>query len=300
MDRNDELISLIERFTGSDGVHETPIPRLSLMRRSDPTEPMHGVHDSAVCFIAQGRKQVLLGDQVYLYDRGSYLVVSVDVPIVGQVIEASSAAPYLGLKLDIDAAALGALIMEAGIPAAPCQQCTPSLMLGTSTPDLTDAVLRLLRLLDSPRDVPILAPLIEREILYRLLNGEQTAQLRQIALADSKLHQVNRAIRWIKENFAEPFSIEAVAAEARMSPSALHAHFKAVTAMSPLQYQKQLRLQEARRLILVNAVDAATAGHHVGYDSPSQFSREYARLFGAPPMRDIARLRTAPEMVLQG
>jgi AraC-like DNA-binding protein len=300
MDRHPELISLIERFARSDGVNETAIPRLAVMRMPQPTEPMHGVHEPAVCFIAQGAKRVLLGEQVYRYDPGNYLVVSVDVPIVGQVIEASAEAPYLGVKLDIDAATVGALMMEAGIPATPSQSSVSSLLLGTVTPDLTDAVVRLMRLLETPRDIPILAPLIEREILYRLLLGEQTAQLRQIALADSKLHQVNRAIQWIKRNFTEPFSIEAVAAEARMSASALHLHFKAVTAMSPLQYQKQLRLQEARRLILVNAVDAATAGHRVGYDSPSQFSREYSRLFGAPPIRDIARLRTAPEMMAQG
>jgi AraC-like DNA-binding protein len=300
MDRHTELTTLIERFAESDGMNETAIPRLFLTRASQPTEPMHGVHEPAVCVIAQGAKRVLLGDQVYRYDPGTYLVVSVDVPIVGQVIEASSEAPYLGVRLDIDAAALGALIMEAGIPAAPSQRSEPSLILGTVTPDLTDAVVRLLRLLASPGDIPILAPLIEREILYRLLLGEQTAQLRQIALADSKLHQVNRAIHWIRRNFAEQFSIETVAAEARMSPSALHLHFKAVTAMSPLQYQKQLRLQEARRLILVSAADAATAAHRVGYDSPSQFSREYSRLFGAPPIRDIARLRGVPELALQG
>ena len=300
MDRHAELTSLIERFAEKDGINETAIPRLFVMRAPQPTEPMHGVHGSAACFIAQGAKRALLGERVYRYDAGTYLVVSVDVPIVGQVIEASPQAPYLGVRLDIDATALGDLMMEAGVPAAPSQNAEPSLMLGTVTPDLTDAVVRLLRLLATPRDIPILAPLVEREILYRLLLGEQTAQLRQIALADSKLHQVNRAIHWIKRNFAEPFSIEAVAAEARMSASALHLHFKAVTAMSPLQYQKQIRLQEARRLILINAADAATAGHRVGYDSPSQFSREYSRLFGAPPIRDIARLRTAPEMVVQG
>ncbi len=152
-----------------------------------------------------------------------------------------------------------------------------------------------MRLLSSPGDIPILAPLAEREILYRLLLGEQGTRLRQIAVAESKVQQINRAIGWIKQNFKEPFSIDTVASEARMSPSALHAHFKAVTTMSPLQYQKQLRLQEARRLILSKAADAATAGHTVGYDSPSQFSREYARVFGAPPMRDIARMKSMPK-----
>jgi transcriptional regulator GlxA family with amidase domain len=162
------------------------------------------------------------------------------------------------------------------------------------TPPVIDAAVRLLRLLETPADIPVLAPLAEREILYRLLVGDQTSRLRQIAFAESKLQQVNRAIGWIKQNFRAPFSIEALAAEARMSASALHEHFKTVTSMSPLQYQKQLRLQEARRLILLQSLDAAMAGHTVGYDSPSQFSREYKRLFGAPPARDIARLRASP------
>jgi AraC-like DNA-binding protein len=152
-----------------------------------------------------------------------------------------------------------------------------------------------LRLLDSPRDIPVLAPLAEREILFRLLRGDQTAKLREIALADSKLQQINRAIGWIKQNYREPFRIEDLASEARMSASALHSHFKSVTAMSPLQYQKQLRLQEARRLLLQGACDAATASHSVGYSSPSQFSREYRRLFGLPPQQDIARLKDLPE-----
>ena len=169
----------------------------------------------------------------------------------------------------------------------------PGLMLSRLTPVLGDAVLRLVRLTASPGDIPILAPLIEREILYRLLRGEQTSRLCQIATADSHLRQVTRAIDWIKRNFARPFSIQAVAEEARMSPSALHEHFKAVTAMTPLQYQKQLRLQEARRLILLQGKEAASAGFEVGYESPSQFSREYRRLFGAPPKRDTSRLRTS-------
>jgi transcriptional regulator GlxA family with amidase domain len=158
--------------------------------------------------------------------------------------------------------------------------------------DLLDAAIRLLRLLRTPRDIPILAPLAEREIIYRLLRGEQTSRMGQIAFAESKLQQVNRAIAWIKTNFRNAFSVEDLADEARMSSSALHQHFKTVTGMTPLQYQKQLRLQEARRLMLTQATDAAMAGHTVGYDSPSQFSREYRRLFGAPPLRDIEKLRS--------
>jgi AraC-like DNA-binding protein len=168
----------------------------------------------------------------------------------------------------------------------------PSLEVSLMDEGLLDAAIRLLRLMDSPRDIPVLAPLIEREILYRLLRGDQTSRMSQIAFAESKLQQVNRAIGWIKRNFRAPFSMETLAKEARMSTSALHQHFRTVTGMSPLQYQKQLRLQEARRLMLSEATDAAVAGHTVGYESPSQFSREYRRLFGASPLRDVQRLRS--------
>ena len=192
--------------------------------------------------------------------------------------------------------------MEAGL-AARLDAAAPlvgGLSAGSMTPPLFDAVCRMVRLMDTPEDAPVLAPLIEREILYRLLTGPEGPRLAQIARRDGRLRQVNRAIGWIKRNFDQPFSMEAVADEARMSTSALHQHFKAVTSLSPLQYQKQIRLQEARRLILVQRLDAATAGHTVGYDSPSQFSREYARLFGAPPLRDVARLREQPEMAAAG
>jgi AraC-like DNA-binding protein len=208
-------------------------------------------------------------------------------------VKASPEQPYLALRLDLDPVALGAVMMEAKMHNPPRPGPALGLMLSRLTPALSDAVLRLLRLMTSPGDIPILAPLVEREILYRLLCGEQTSRLRQIALGDSHLRQVTRAIDWIKRNFTQPFSIRAVAEEARMSPSALHEHFKAVTAMSPLQYQKQLRLQEARRLILLQGKEAAAAGFEVGYESPSQFSREYRRLFGAPPKRDTSRLRTS-------
>lgn len=290
----DELASLIDRNAADDGVHPTAIPRLSLIRSSHPTEPLHAVHQPAVCFVAQGRKQVIVGDAIHLYDAAKYLVVSVEVPIVGQVLEASPARPYLCLRLDLDPVAIGALMLDAGI--SPTRDSPPASALSLSpvSAELLDAVVRLTRLLTAPQEIPIVAPLIEREILYRLLIGDQLSHLRQIALTESRMQQVNRAIAWIKENFREPFSVDAVAAEARMSPSAFHQHFKAVTSMSPLQYQKQLRLQEARRLILTQTLDAAASGHAVGYDSPSQFSREYKRLFGAPPARDAAKLRSSP------
>ncbi|MBX9840644.1 MAG: AraC family transcriptional regulator [Xanthobacteraceae bacterium] len=294
-----ELGRLIEQFAGADGVHATPIPRVFLLRSSHPTDELHAVQEPAVCFVAQGRKRVLAGPSVYVYDRAKYLIASVDVPIVGQILEASPAAPYLCMRLDLDPAVIGALMLEAKAltikaPGGAGDAPGPALSLSSVTPELLDAAIRLVRLLASPRDIPILAPLAEREILYRLLLGDQASKLRQIAFAESKLQQINRAIGWIKRNYRKPFSIDAVSAEARMSSSTLHEHFKAVTSMSPLQYQKQLRLQEARRLILSQSLDAATASHSVGYESPSQFSREYKRTFGAPPAQDIARLRAAP------
>jgi AraC-like DNA-binding protein len=294
MSRQDELAALIERYAGEDGTHATAIPRLFLIRSQHPTEPLHALHEPALCIVAQGRKQVMLAGEVYEYDPAQYLVVSVDLPVVGQILEASPEAPYLCLRLDLDPATVGALMLEAGTDGADARPPGPGLSLSEVTPELLDAAFRLLRLLAAPRGIPVLAPLAEREILYRLLTGEQTERLRQIAVADSKLHQVNRAIGWIKRHYRDPFSIAALASEARMSASSLHHHFKAVTAMSPLQYQKRLRLQEARRLILAQSMDAATAGHTVGYESPSQFSREYSRLFGAPPLRDAERMRTRP------
>lgn len=292
-----DLAALIERYAPEDGIHASLVPRVSLIRSCRPTEPLHALHEPALCIIAQGRKQVMLGEQVYLYDPEQYLVVSVDLPVIGQVIEASDTQPYLCLRLDLDPGSLGELILEATPVEPTIEPAGPGLALSPVTPELLDAAIRLVRLLDAPRDIPILAPLIEREILYRLLSGEQNGRLRQIASADAHLQQVNRAIGWIKRNYAAPFSIDIVSAEARMSASALHHHFKAITGISPLQYQKQLRLQEARRLILGQSMDAATAGYTVGYDSPSQFSREYSRLFGAPPLRDLKRLRDNPALV---
>jgi AraC-like DNA-binding protein len=296
-----ELAGLIRRNIGADGMRATAIPRLFLIRSSQPTEPMPTVYDPALCIVAQGRKQVMLADEIYVYGPEQFLVVSVDLPLVGQVIEATPAEPYLCLKFILDPGQLSALMMELG-QGAPRNQRSEQLRLGLSisplAPPLLDAVARLARLLEAPNDIPILAPLAEREILYRLLTGPYGDRLRQIATADQRLVAVNRAINWLKQNYAAPFRIETVAREARLSPSALHHSFKSVTAMSPLQYQKQLRLQEARRLMLGHAMDAATASHHVGYESPSQFSREYSRLFGAPPSRDIARLKESVRVVI--
>jgi AraC-like DNA-binding protein len=294
MEKLDQLARLIAQNTDGDGVFETVIPRLSVIRMSKPTEPLHAIHQPAVCIIAQGAKQVMLADEIFRYSPGQYLVVSVDMPVTGQVIEANQEEPYLCLRLDLDLKLLSEMLVD--MPAAPGVPAMRKKCIGLShtTPEFLDAALRLAQLLEKPDEIAYLAPLIERELMFRLLRGGQAEMIRQILAPENRLQQVNRAMSWIRQNFSAPFSIEQVAIEARMSTSSLHQHFREVTAMSPLQYQKQLRLQEARRLILGNAMDAATAAHQVGYDSPSQFSREYRRLFGAPPIQDITRLRSEP------
>jgi AraC-like DNA-binding protein len=297
-----ELAALIERYAPHEGSREV-CDKVAIIRANQPSEPTHGVFGAAMCVVAQGRKQVLSGGSVLFYDPMNYLVASVDLPVIGQVVEASPEQPYLCFRMDLDPAVIGDLLLQlGGEPAlAMAQDAGPlvgAMAVSQVNPPLLDAVMRMVRLLETPRDAAVLAPLIEREILYRMLLGDQGPRLAQIARADGRMRQVKRAIGWITQHFNQPFSIEELAAEARMSPSALHRHFKAVTALSPLQYQKQIRLQEARKLILAQRLDAGSAGHAVGYDSPSQFSREYARLFGAPPLRDAARLRARPDMLL--
>jgi AraC-like DNA-binding protein len=286
-----ELATLVERSTRADGVHETAIPRLVLMRASHPTAPLHALYEPALCIVAQGRKQAILAGELYVYGPNQCLVISVDLPVVGHVTDATPESPYLCVRIDLDPIELGELILETGLGERADRAPGPALTVAPVGAELYDATVRLVRLLEHPADIPVLAPLAMREILYRLLTGEQSARLRQIALAESRAQSINRAIHWLKRNYAEPFRVDTLAREAGMSPSALHHHFKSVTAMSPLQYQKRIRLQEARRLMLGHAIDAATAALSVGYESPSQFSREYRRLFGAPPARDIARLR---------
>ncbi len=291
MSRIDELKTAIAQFATEDGIQATDVNGLSIIRLSQPSEAIPGVATAALCIVAQGRKRVISGDRVLHYDAENFLVITVDTPTIGQVVEASPEAPYLCIKMDLDPAEIAALLIDVGGLGAGAGDAEPSLAVSRVTDDLLDPAIRLVKLLARPDDIAVLAPMIKREILYRLLRSDQATKLQQIAVAESRLQQVNRAIGWIKSNYREPFAIETLAIEARMSASALHLHFKAVTAMSPLQYQKQLRLQEARRMMLTDAVDAATAGHRVGYDSPSQFSREYARVFGAPPLRDVARLK---------
>lgn len=293
MDRIRELAALIEQNTdaGTDGVTETAIRRLSLYRWSQVAGPLHAAYEPCVCVVAQGRKRAIAGDSVHVYAAGQYLVASIDVPVVGHITKASAQMPFLALLLRLEPADVRELMLESNGDRARREKPGHALGISSAEPALIDACIRLLRVLESPEDIRVMAPLVEKEILYRLLRGVQGPRIGQIAFVDSRARDVNRAIGWIRRNFSETLSIESLASAARMSPSSLHQHFKTVTGMSPLQYQKHLRLQEARRLMLSQSVDAAAAGHSVGYESPSQFSREYRRLFGAPPVRDIARLK---------
>jgi AraC-like DNA-binding protein len=292
MEQLDDLRRLISRHCGGGRV-QTPIPRLALVRSDTTSTPTRGVYEPMLCIIVQGRKRVMVADKLFEYDAAKYLIASVALPMSGEICEASPRAPYLALSLTLDPVMLAAMLIETpgcvdtGEPAA-------GLAISPMEADLFDPVARLLRLLDRPGDIAMLAPLAECEIVYRLLQGEQGRMLRQIALADSRLSKISRAIGWIRGNYAEPLRIETLARVAGMSPSSLHRHFKSITNMSPLQFQKQIRLQEARRLLLARRTDACRVGFAVGYESTSQFSREYNRLFGSPPARDAARLRGTP------
>lgn len=291
-----QLAELIARFAAADGTHETDIASLVLYRASAPSPIIHTLYRPALCIMAQGQKVVRLESESYCYDPLHYLVASVTLPVTGEVTLATADEPYLSLRLDIDPAELGELgelIASAGPIGVPSRGNGRGLHVDQLDAPLLDAVLRLLRLLEAPRDIAMLAPLVRREILYRLLCSPQGQLLRDIATADSQAHRVNRAIEWLNRHYDAPLRIDELARVANLSTSTLHHRFKAVTAMSPLQYQKQLRLQEARRLMLCENLDVSSAGYRVGYESPSQFSREYSRLFGEPPVRDLARLRSA-------
>ena len=281
----------IARWTDASGLLETVISALSLARRDAPTQPTSSMYEPSLCVIAQGVKRVLLGDDTYVLDVHHFLITAVDLPTVVQILHASREQPYLGLILKLDQREMAQLMVDSHLPPPRAQQSSRGMATSEVTLPLLTACQRLLDLLAAPQDIPILAPLIQREILYRLLVGEQGARLRQIASAGSQSHQIAQAIAWLKRHYTLPLRIEDLAAQAHMSPSTFHHHFRALTAMSPLQYQKWLRLHEARRLMLTERLDAATTAFEVGYESPSQFSREYRRVFGAPPLRDITSLR---------
>lgn len=286
-----DLANSIAQLTKDGELRPSAIPGLSLFRRTEPSEPITGMYEPSVCLIAQGSKQVQLGDDTYIYDASHYLFAGLHLPVVAQVIEASHEKPYLGLKLTFDYRDISQLMADSQLPPPRNQKTDRGMATGKLTAPLVNAFQRLVDLLDEEQDIPILAPVIQREIYYRLLVGDQGGRLRQLAAMGSQSQQVARAISWLRENFSQPLRVNELAEMANMGTSTFHHHFRSMTALSPLQYQKQLRLQEARNLMLSERLDAATAAFQVGYESPSQFSREYNRMFGAPPVRDISNLR---------
>jgi AraC-like DNA-binding protein len=282
-----QLQALAFRHAGGRRRTQTALPRVGISLAHETTELQAGVFEPMLCLVLQGAKEVTIGERKLRYDPATYFIATLDLPASGCIIEASVAKPYVGISLALDREALAGLISDTSVRS---DASVSAFDTSPVTPQLLDGWLRLMRLLDAPQDIAVLGPMVEREILYRLLQGPQRSTLLQIASADSRLSQVRRAIGWIRSNFDKTLRIEALADMSGMSAASFHRHFKAATAMSPLQYQKNLRLQQARRLLLSNQ-DAARVGYQVGYESASQFSREYARLFGAPPARDAMRLR---------
>ncbi len=291
------LISLghsIARWTDKEERVDTSVPGLSLFKRYEPTGPMGGIYEPSICIIAQGAKRVLLGDDTYVYDANHYLISAVHLPTIAEITAASRDKPYLGLRLKFDLHELSQLMADSKLPPPRVQQSPRGMATGDVTLPLISCFNRLLGLLEERGDIPILAPVIVREITYRLLIGDQGERLRQIASVFSQGHQIARVIDWLKENYTGTLRIDDLAKQVSMSTSTFHHHFKSLTAMTPLQFQKMLRLNEARRIMLTEQTDAATVAFHVGYESASQFNREYSRLFGAPPLRDIKKLRQMP------
>jgi AraC-like DNA-binding protein len=285
-----ELRALMLRHTGGRaGVR--PLDGVVMGSFAAPSTPMPGVYEPLLVVVAQGAKRIVLADRVFDNSAGEYLVVPLDLPVASYVTRASEEAPFLGAVISIKPELVASLLLENGVG----DDGDGALVMGVSraSDELLDAVVRLFRLIDRPADVPVLQPMIEREILWRLLCGDQSGLVRQIGLADSRLAKIAKATRWIREHYADSVRIEELAERVSMSATSFHRHFRAATAMSPLQYQKQIRLQEARSRLMVRGEDVAGVGFSVGYASPSQFSREYTRQFGAPPSRDSAVLREA-------
>ena len=296
-DRANELREQMARkiafFAGSGEIVITQVPGLRLSRRTAPTAPASCTYEPSLAVVAQGRKRADLAGTIFIFDQSRYLLTSLDLPVICNVTEASERVPYLCLVLKLEMPVVRELLGREEIysPAAPSD--SPGMITGATTAELLDACCRLMDLLSSPRDIPFLSGLIQREIIYRILRGPEGARLRAIATLGDQSQRTAKAIAWVRTNYAKPLRLQDLAKIAGMGVSTLHHHFRALTAMSPLQYQKQLRLQAARERMLVDGMDAAGAAFEVGYESATQFNREYSRLFGQPPMRDIRSLRSA-------
>ncbi len=292
----ERTIALASRYAPADGLHATALPWLRVIRAGAPGQAVPAIYEPGLVLVLQGRKQAQLGDAVVHYDALQCLLVPMTALPRGQVLEASADKPYLCLRLSCETQALAELLLDGDPPEAAASEGEgegASLHVAPVTAPLLDAALRLLQLLDNPQDLRTLAPLVQREIFYRVLTGPLGGRLRALARGEGVARRLNRVIEQLTRRYAEPLPIDELAALAHMSPSTLHLRFKQLTALSPLQFQKQLRLQQARRLMLGDGLDAASAAHRVGYESPSQFSREYRRLFGAPPRADVAQMRGA-------
>jgi len=286
-----ELARKIASIIGKEENRITEIAGVILHRRTSPTPPCRTTYHPGVIVVAQGSKQATLGQTSFIYNESRFLLTAVDLPIVSWVAEATEKVPCLVLSLKLDMAMVRELLGLEEIHVAQAPSDSPAMSIGETTPEFLNACCRLLDLLDSPEDIPFLSGLIQREIIYRILRGPEGARLRAVATLGDQSHRTAKAVAWITANYAKPLHVEELAQIASMGVSTLHHHFRMLTAMSPLQYQKQLRLQSARSLMLNNGLDAASAAFEVGYESATQFNREYSRFFGQPPMRDIKNLR---------
>lgn len=294
-----ELARRIASFIGSAENRATEIPGLALHRRTAPTSPCSCTYEPSVTVIAQGRKRVELGPTTFIYDPSRFLLTSIDLPVVSRVVEASEQAPCLALSLKLEMPVVRELLSRDEIQVTEARTDTPGMATGETTAEFLSACCRLVDLLHSPQDIPFLSGLIGREIIYRILRSAEGARLRAIATLGEQSQRTAKAIAWIRSNYARPLRVEELAEIAGMGVSTLHHHFRVLTSMSPLQYQKQLRLQSARARMLIDGLDAATAAFEAGYESASQFSREYSRFFGQPPMRDIRTLRAPDTLSLE-
>jgi len=295
-----QLATLVDKYSNGDGIHPTAISGLQCLKMSATNMATPSVYQPSVCVVVQGSKQVLLEGEIFQYAPSQYLAVSVDLPLLGQVREATPKKPYLCLQINLDLSQMSELIAQSGNDAVAQIGTGRGLFVGKLNDDMVDAVLRLTQLLDTPKDIPALAPIRMREFHYRMLSGMHGAAIAQIAVAGSNTQKISQVIRKMKSDLTRALSVEELAAKVHMSPSSFHQHFKAVTAMSPLQYLKRLRLTEARQIMLSEDADAASTAYRVGYESPSQFSREYSRMFGAPPARDVAGIRNSVGPVVAG
>jgi AraC-like DNA-binding protein len=286
-----ELVERLAKAIPKDGVEES-MPGIKLARASEPTDRVNGVTKPSLCMIAQGAKEVTLGDSVYRYDSQHYMIATVDIPVTGRVVEASRSLPYLSIRLDLDPTMVGSIMVESGMSSPNNHSDARAMYVSPLDSDLLDAIVRLMRLFGTPYEARVLMPMVRREIIFRLLMGSQGDRLRHLPMLGGHTNRIAQAAERLRKNFDKPLSIEGLAKELGMSSSGFHHHFKTVMDMSPLQFQKVIRLQEARNLMLGDNLDASSAGYRVGYDDPSHFSRDYKKHFGNSPLRDVERLRS--------